>query len=171
MKPVLKFVCLLLCTCDKDQLMLQTSMHVCNAWILQCAAWSIIDSTKFMRGMDNNCQIREIGTSAYMLSNSIQPFVHQPANDFQTGKPNRTMTSERAVSFVRTIAWHVNVVIVTSPPENPHRKRKTFFSMSTRRLAESVEGLNSSLALVAGDLWPKKGRLIAVVKGLKRLFE
>jgi len=29
--------------------------------------------------------------------------------------------------------------------------------MSTRRLAESVEGLNSSLALVAGDLWPKKG--------------
>jgi len=38
--------------------------------------------------------------------------------------------------------------------------------MSTRRLAESVEGLNSSLALVAGDLWPKKGRPIAVVKGL-----
>jgi len=27
--------------------------------------------------------------------------------------------------------------------------------MSTKRLAESVEGLNSSLA--AGDLWPKKG--------------
>jgi len=38
--------------------------------------------------------------------------------------------------------------------------------MSTRRLAESVEGLNSSLALTAGDLWPKKGRPIAVVKGL-----
>jgi len=29
--------------------------------------------------------------------------------------------------------------------------------MSTRRLVESVEGLNSSLALAAGDLWPKKG--------------
>jgi len=29
--------------------------------------------------------------------------------------------------------------------------------MSTRRLAESVEGSNSSLALAAGDLWPKKG--------------
>ena len=29
--------------------------------------------------------------------------------------------------------------------------------MSTRRLAESIEGLNSSLALAAGDLWPKKG--------------
>jgi len=29
----------------------------------------------------------------------------------------------------------------------PHRKWKTFFSMSTRRLAESVEGLNSSLVL------------------------
>ena len=55
---------------------------------------------------------------------------------------------------------------MTSPPENPHRKRKTFFSMSTRRLAESVKGLNSSLALAAGDLWPKKGRPNTVVKGL-----
>jgi len=39
---------------------------------------------------------------------------------------------------------------------------KKFFSMSARRLAESVEGLNSSLALAAGNLWPKKS-----VKGLK----
>jgi len=30
--------------------------------------------------------------------------------------------------------------------------------MSTRRLAESVAGLNSSLALAAGDLWPKNAR-------------
>jgi len=52
---------------------------------------------------------------------------------------------------------------------NPHRKQNMFFSMSTRRLAESVEGLNSSLALAAGDLWPKKGRPIAVVKGWKKL--
>jgi len=37
--------------------------------------------------------------------------------------------------------------------------------MSMRRLAESVEGLNSSLALAAGNLWPKKGRPIAAVKG------
>jgi len=29
--------------------------------------------------------------------------------------------------------------------------------MSTRRLAESVEGFNNSLSLAAGDLWPKKG--------------
>jgi len=46
--------------------------------------------------------------------------------------------------------------------------------MSSRRLAESVEGLNSSLALVAGDLWPKKGRANllarAVVKGLINLL-
>jgi len=40
--------------------------------------------------------------------------------------------------------------------------------MATRRLAESVEGLNSSLALAAGDLWPKTGRPIAVVKGLSK---
>jgi len=38
--------------------------------------------------------------------------------------------------------------------------------MSTKRLAESVQGLNSSLALVADDLWPKKGRPIAAGKGL-----
>jgi len=39
-----------------------------------------------------------------------------------------------------------------SPPENPKPKtKKIFFSISTRRHAESVEGLNSSLALAAGD--------------------
>jgi len=38
--------------------------------------------------------------------------------------------------------------------------------MSTRRLAESIEGLNSSLALAVGDLWPKKDWPIAAVKGL-----
>jgi len=43
-----------------------------------------------------------------------------------------------------------------SPQIIPSRKRKNFFSISTRRLAESVEGLNSPLALAAVDLWPKK---------------
>ena len=47
--------------------------------------------------------------------------------------------------------------LVTFPPANAKPKQKIFFSMSTRRLAESVEGLNSSLALGAGDLSPKKG--------------
>jgi len=42
-----------------------------------------------------------------------------------------------------------------SPQRTPNRKRKIFFSASTRRLAESVEGVNSSLALAAGDSWPK----------------
>jgi len=43
--------------------------------------------------------------------------------------------------------------------------------MSTRRLAESVEGMNSSLALAAGNLWPKKGVPIhAVFKGLSIFF-
>ena len=40
------------------------------------------------------------------------------------------------------------------------KNEKMFFSMSTRRLADSVEGLNSSLALAGGDLWPKKGKPI-----------
>jgi len=56
---------------------------------------------------------------------------------------------------------------VTSPPENAKPKTKNFFfSISTRRLAESVKGLNSSLALAAGDFWLKKGRPIVAIKGL-----
>jgi len=48
-------------------------------------------------------------------------------------------------------------LLVTIPPENLKAKTKNvFFSMSTGRLAESIEGLNSSLALAAGNLWPKK---------------
>jgi len=35
---------------------------------------------------------------------------------------------------------------------NPHRKRKTFFSIFTTRLAESVDGLDSSLAQPPGEL-------------------
>jgi len=42
-----------------------------------------------------------------------------------------------------------------SPQRTPNQKQKKFFSMSTRRLGESVEGLNSSLALAASNLWPK----------------
>jgi len=46
--------------------------------------------------------------------------------------------------------------LVTLPQKTPNQKQTKFFSMSTRRLAESVESLmNSSLALAAGDLWPK----------------
>jgi len=52
-------------------------------------------------------------------------------------------------------------LIVTSPPENA--KRKTFFLISTRRLAEFAEGLNSSLA--AGDFWPKKAGQSQLFKG------
>jgi len=43
--------------------------------------------------------------------------------------------------------------------------------MSTRRLAESLEGLNSSVALVDGDLWPQKGEPIYwLVRSLKGLL-
>ena len=60
-----------------------------------------------------------------------------------------------------------NIPTCDVPPSKCQTKnRKIFFSMSTRRLAESVESLNSSLALAAGDLWPKKGVARAVVKGL-----
>ena len=43
--------------------------------------------------------------------------------------------------------------------------------MSTRRLAESLEGLNSSVALADGDLWPQKGEPIYwLVRSLKGLL-
>jgi len=44
--------------------------------------------------------------------------------------------------------------------KKPISKAKKIFSISTGGLAESVAGLNSSLAPAAGDLWPKKCRPI-----------
>ena len=41
--------------------------------------------------------------------------------------------------------------ILTFPQQTPNQKQKIFFLMSTRRLAKSVEVLNSSLALTAGN--------------------
>jgi len=37
--------------------------------------------------------------------------------------------------------------------ENPSPNPKNFFSISDTRLAESIEGLNTSLALAAGKIW------------------
>jgi len=45
-----------------------------------------------------------------------------------------------------------HALIVTLPAENPKSKAKKIFSISTRRLAESVEGLNSALAQSAGSI-------------------
>ena len=55
--------------------------------------------------------------------------------------------------------------LVMFPPGNAKPKTKKFF---TRRLVESVEVLNSSPALAAGNLWPKKGeRIYWLVRSLK----
>jgi len=43
-----------------------------------------------------------------------------------------------------------------SPTKNLKPKTKNIFSLRTRRLAESFEGLNSSLAQSAGELWSCK---------------
>jgi len=45
---------------------------------------------------------------------------------------------------------------VTSPLENPHQKRKAFLFVSSRRLAESADDLDSSLAQSPGEVWPKE---------------
>ena len=42
-----------------------------------------------------------------------------------------------------------------SPKRTPNPKLN-FFSVETTSRAESVDGLNTSLALAAGELWPKK---------------
>ena len=42
------------------------------------------------------------------------------------------------------------------PQENPKPKTEFFFLLETTRLAESIEGLNTSLAIAAGELQPKK---------------
>jgi len=41
---------------------------------------------------------------------------------------------------------------VAFPPETPTKNEKFYFSISTKRHAESAEGLNSSLAQSHGEL-------------------
>ena len=74
--------------------------------------------------MNSNCQLREIcnqclvhvfqlHTTLCSLAYTVD--VHRRVchtwMTFRQCKPNGTTTSERAVSFLRTVAWHVNVVI------------------------------------------------------------
>jgi len=47
-----------------------------------------------------------------------------------------------------------NTLLVTSPQEHPKPQNENFL-VETRSLAESVDGLNTSLALSAGELWLK----------------
>ena len=47
-------------------------------------------------------------------------------------------------------------LLMTFPPENLQPKTKKIFSILTTRLAESVEGLNSSLAQSPGELYDCK---------------
>ena len=49
-----------------------------------------------------------------------------------------------------------HVFFVTSPPEVPPPQTKNFFSILTTRFAESVDGLDSSLAQSAAELWLAK---------------
>ena len=56
-----------------------------------------------------------------------------------------------------------------SPQENPKPKIEHFSWLGTRSLAESEEGLNTSLVAATGKLWPNTCRRLAgaVVKGFK----
>ena len=56
----------------------------------------------------------------------------------------------------------------SSPSEPQTENKKCFFFISSRRLAESVDGLDSSQAQSAGELWIFKGRVKKVARaGLK----
>ena len=46
------------------------------------------------------------------------------------------------------------------PKRTSNPKTEIFFWLGTRRRAESVEDLNTSLAAAAGELWPNKYRPI-----------
>jgi len=48
--------------------------------------------------------------------------------------------------------------LVTFPQETLNPILKTIFWLAITRLAESVEGLNNSLAAAVGELWPKECR-------------
>jgi len=50
--------------------------------------------------------------------------------------------------------------LVTFTPANAKPKTNNLFSISTRQRGESVEGLNSSLALAAGNLWPRASQFV-----------
>ena len=68
---------------------------------------------------------------------------------------NKTLSQKNG-----SMRWGLGPAKILSPlwchlQKSSHRNGKLFFSILIRRLVESVEGLNSSLALAAGDLWPK----------------
>ena len=152
-------------------------MHICYGWILQCAAWSIIHSTN-MRGMNSNCQICEIfnqctcfPTPLNLLFTNLHsrclPTCLPHVNDLQTCIPNGTMTSKRAVSFLRTVAWHVNVVwacfrlrgrvylaLATNPTDHFLESRLSF---------ESLESLIGLLAYLESKLWLKHQKLVKIL--------
>jgi len=149
-------------------------VHVCYGWILQCAAWSIIHGTN-MRGMNSNCQIREICDQCTCFPTPYNPLftsLHSKClpmclphvNDLQTYKPNGTVTSERAVSFLWTVAWHVNVVRICF-----HLRGWVYLALGTnptdhflesRLSSESLEPLIGLLAYLEPKLWLKNQTLV-----------
>jgi len=59
--------------------------------------------------------------------------------------------------------------IMTSPTKKTKSKTFKFFSMQTRRLAASFEGLNSSLAQVADELWKLQSESKEVAHGVLKV--
>jgi len=57
----------------------------------------------------------------------------------------------------------------THPQRTLNPKRKSFLSILSRRFAESGDGLNSSLAQSAGELWRCKALQKSDARGLKTL--
>jgi len=131
------------------QRMLQTSVHICLLWMdfTMCSVIHFSRSTNFMRGMNSNCQIREICTCFPTLYNPLFTSLpsrclptHLPhVNDFQICKPNGTMmTSKRAVLFLPTIAWRVNVVYVAYSRSN---RTSSVYSIWLSSWVQTIVGL------------------------------
>ena len=90
-------------------------------------------------------------------------YARKPIKGFKDLDDSLDSKKNWSQKMVRYVAAQVQVKLakkckppplMTSPKENTKSKSNRFFSIKTRRLPESVEGLNNSVAQSAGELWP-----------------
>ena len=83
-----------------------------------------------------------------------------------------TFLCESLIQLLKNLWHHVNYVGNSNYLPSDKGYERILWNLRGYECVErlrttAVESLNSSLAPAAGDLWPKKGRPIAVVKGLR----
>ena len=89
------------------------------------------------------------------IKGSIDPGDHLVSNKILSQKIAHWIGAQGQSNWSKIQKQHT----LWRPPGEPQTQIKNNFLIETIRLAASVEGLNSSLAIAAGELWPKKCRL------------